>query len=187
MDNELVTNGMKEFCLTEGIKLEPSNPDSPWQNGVSERGIRILSSLSRAAILDSNLPIKFWADCVESTSLIMNEVPTSTPLFNNSIPGASNLVSKPSLHHIPSMICGMVPELLHFRKWGSPVTYHLHGSAKPNTKFDARARDGYFIGYNGKHIYRVWDPETDTILTSTFMNISMTEAFQGGSHHGNPR
>src|SRR5487761_775361 len=102
MDNELVTNAMKDYCLEEGIKLELSNPDSPWQDGVSERGIRTISGLSRAAMLDSNLPIKFWAACVESTSLIMNEVPTSTPLFNNNIPGASNLISKPSLYHIPS-------------------------------------------------------------------------------------
>jgi hypothetical protein len=34
----------------------------------------------RATMLDSNLPIKFWADYVESTSLIINEVP-STPLY----------------------------------------------------------------------------------------------------------
>ena len=183
MDNELVTNEMKEFCATEGIKLEPSNPDSPWQDGVSERGIRTLTSLSRAAMLDSNLPMKFWADCVESTSLILNEVPTSTPLFNNSIPAASNLVSEPSPHHIPSAAWfGSPPELLHFRKWGSPVTYHLHGSAKPNTKFDPRARNGYFIGYNGKHIYRVWDPETDTILTTS--DVDFHEHFHDGSVQG---
>ena len=72
----------------------------------------------------------------------------------------------------------MVPELLHFRKWGSPVTYHLHGSAKPN----ARARDGYFIGYNGKHIYRVWDPETDTILTTS--DVDFHEHFHDGSVQG---
>jgi hypothetical protein len=180
MDNELVTNEMKEFCLAEGIKLEPSNPDSPWQDGVSERGIRTLSGLSRAAMLDSNLPIKFWADCVESTSLVMNEVPTSTPLFNSNVPGVSNLVSKQSPYNIPSAAWfGTPPELLHFRKWGSPVTYHLHGSTKPNTKFDARARNGYFIGYNGKHIYRIWDPETDTIVTTS--DVDFHENFHDGS------
>jgi hypothetical protein len=27
MDNELVTNAMKDFCLEEGVELESSNPD----------------------------------------------------------------------------------------------------------------------------------------------------------------
>jgi hypothetical protein len=180
MDNELVTNAMKDYCLEEGIKLEPSNPDSPWQDGVSERGIRTISGLSRAAMLDSNLPIKFWADCVESTSLIMNEVPTSTPLYNDNIPGISNSIAKPSPYHVPSSAWfGTPPELLHFRKWGSPVTYHLHGSAKPDTKVHPRSRNGFFIGYNGKKIYHIWDPESDKVLTTS--DVHFNEHFQDGS------
>jgi hypothetical protein len=101
----------------------------------------------------------------------MNEVPTSTLLYNDLTPGASSLTTKPSPYHVPpSAWFGTSPELQHFRKWGSPMTYHLHDSAKPNTKVDARAKNGYFIGYNGKHICRVWDPETDTILTTSVVN-----------------
>ena len=180
MDNELVTNEMKEYCLSKGIKLEPTNPHSPWQDSVSERTIRTISNLSRAAFIDSGLPKKLWADCVESTSLILNNVPTSTVLYNDSTPGATSLTAKPSPYSVPaSAWFGTPPELLHFRKWGSPLTYHLHGSAKPEDKLSARAKKGFLIGYNGKNIYRIWDPESDTILTSS--DVTFNEQFHDGT------
>ena len=183
MDNELVTNEMKEFCLSKGIKLEPTNPHSPWQDSVSERSIRTISDLSRAAFIDSGLPKKLWADCVECTSLILNNVPTSTVLYNDSTPGTTSLTAKPSPYSVPaSAWFGTPPELLHFRKWGSPLTYHLHGSAKPEDKLSARAKKGFLIGYNGKNIYRIWDPNSDTILTSS--DVRFNEQFHDGTASG---
>src|ERR1700722_7618069 len=67
---------------------------------------------------------------------------------------------------------GTPPELLHFKKWGSPVTYHLHGSAKPSTKVHSRSKNGFFIGYNGKNINRIWDPESDEVLTTSDVDFN---------------
>jgi hypothetical protein len=40
---------------------------------------------------------------------------------------------------------------------------HLHGSAKLIHKLDARAKKVHLIGYVGNHIYRVWDPNSNTV------------------------
>jgi hypothetical protein len=40
---------------------------------------------------------------------------------------------------------------------------HLHGSAKPIHKLDARAKKVHLISYIGNHIYRVWDPDSNTV------------------------
>jgi hypothetical protein len=59
LDNESVTNESRQWCLEEGIKFEPTNPYSPWQDGVSERGIRTITTRARAMLLDSKLPKRF--------------------------------------------------------------------------------------------------------------------------------
>jgi hypothetical protein len=125
LDNELVTNEMIELCLQQGIKVEPSNPYTPSQDGVSERGIRIITERVRAMLLDSKLPKKFWGNAFECAVNITNDMPTSTPLFN----GEKSPYSVPM-----SAWFKYPPELQHFRKFGSQVWYHLHGSAKPEDK-----------------------------------------------------
>jgi hypothetical protein len=162
LDNELVTNEARQMCLEEGIKLEPSNPHSPWQDGVSERAIRIILERARAILLDSKLPKKFWGDAFEFAVNLTNNMPTSTPLFN----GERSPFSVPL-----SAWFKCPPELQHFRKFGSPVWYHLHGSAKPEDKLSASSKKGYLIGYNGNKIYRIWDPTKDTILTTSDVDI----------------
>jgi hypothetical protein len=91
-----------------------------------------------------------------------NNMPTSTPLFN----GDKSPYSVPI-----SAWFKCPPELRHYRKFGSPVMYHLHGSAKPEDKLSPFSQKGYLIGYNGNHIYRIWDPEKDVILTTSDVDI----------------
>ncbi|OXV06764.1 hypothetical protein Egran_05469, partial [Elaphomyces granulatus] len=98
-------------------------------------------------------------------------------------PGTTSLTAKPSPYSVPASAWFRTPpELLHFRKWGSPLTYHLHGSAKPEDKLSARAKKGFLIGYNGKNIYRIWDPNSDTILTSS--DVKFNEQFHDGTASG---
>jgi hypothetical protein len=40
---------------------------------------------------------------------------------------------------------------------------HLHGSAKPIHKLDACVKKVHLVGYVGNHIYRVWDPDSNTV------------------------
>ena len=132
-DNEICTNEVKEFALDEGFKLELTNPDSPHQNGPSERGNRIVISRGRTMLLDSNLPLKFWADALETAVQMSNHLPTSVPLYNDPTPGGTNQNPdiSPSQHIIPACAWSNAPPDTHFfYKWGSPVTYHLHGSSK---------------------------------------------------------
>ena len=51
-DNEFFKN-LQEW---QGYQAEPTAPYSPWQNGVSERGIRIILECTRAALYASGLP-----------------------------------------------------------------------------------------------------------------------------------
>jgi hypothetical protein len=50
---------------------------------------------------------------------------------------------------------------------------HLYDSAKPIHKLDARAKKVHLVGYISNHIYRVWDPDSNTVHVTS--NIIFNE------------
>ncbi|EEH33247.1 hypothetical protein PAAG_04300 [Paracoccidioides lutzii Pb01] len=70
------------------------------------------------------------------------------------------------------------------RELGSEVYAHLRSSQKPADKLSARAEAHIFICFNGKSIYQLWNPRTDTLLitgdslmTSLQNGYALQEAF----------
>ncbi|GFF99301.1 hypothetical protein IFM53868_10218 [Aspergillus udagawae] len=71
---------------------------------------------------------------------------------------------QPSQYNTPYSAWANSPQdLSHIKKFGSVGWMHLHGSAKPIHKLDARAKKVHLIGYVGNHIYRVWNPNSNTV------------------------
>jgi hypothetical protein len=165
-DREFVTEEIRNVCAEYGIHWEPTVGYSPWQNGVSERSIRILLERSRAILFDAELPRHLWNEALATAVYITNRVPTSVPLYNDRRPGGStlNLDIQPSQYNTPYSAWTNSPQdLAHIKKFGSIGWMHLHGSAKPIHKLDARAKKVHLVGYVGNHIYRVWDPDSNTV------------------------
>jgi hypothetical protein len=103
--------------------------------------------------------------------MLLRLLPRWRTIYNDPTPGGTsqNPDISPSQHIIPACARSNTPPDTHFfYKWGSPVTYHLHGSSKKDTnKLSSVAAKGFLIGYNGPKIYRIWDPERDVILTTS--------------------
>ncbi|XP_019224373.1 PREDICTED: uncharacterized protein LOC109206059 [Nicotiana attenuata] len=77
-------NGLKFFnaqCATLftslGIVHQSSCVHTPQQNGVSERKHRHLLEMARALRFQAHSPLKFWGECVLTTSFIINRLPSS--------------------------------------------------------------------------------------------------------------
>lgn len=150
-----------------GIKIEPSAPYSPWQNGVSERGIRILLERTRAVLYASNLPRRFWLDALMDTVQKANYLPTSTPLFNDPTPDGNILNEhiKKSAFYIPAEAWENRPmNIAYLRPFGAKIWYHRHGTQKPEDKMDARGTPGILLGHRASNIALVWNQEKDTII-----------------------
>ncbi|KAL1955685.1 hypothetical protein VTO42DRAFT_8230 [Malbranchea cinnamomea] len=171
----------------QGIIWEPTAPYSPEQNGVSERGIRTIMARTRAMLLDANLPKKLWADALEAAVAITNHLPTRTPLYNSQEPNGTTLDPniKPSPHNIPfSAWFNAPPDILPYRKFGSKAYVHLHGNAKPIDKLSPRSKAYILIGYVGKSIYRLWDPETEKVISSK--DVIIKEEFKQPAEFSRP-
>lgn len=169
-DNEFNSHQWTDLRKKYGIEWLPSAPHSQWQDGVSERSIKIVFDRARALMLDApHMPWKFWADAVEMAVGITNLVPTSMPLYNDPTPDGidSNKRIKPSEFKQPlgawanaSIDCGPI------HRWGSPVWVHLHGSEKLLTKLAPRSKRCYLVASIGTTNHRVWDPEKDVVFTT---------------------
>jgi transposase InsO family protein len=61
------------FCsilASRGIRYEPSPPYTQHENGVAEHMIGTITKKARAMMLDSQVPIQFWAEAVRTATYL---------------------------------------------------------------------------------------------------------------------
>ncbi|CAA7016420.1 unnamed protein product [Microthlaspi erraticum] len=61
---------MTKFCNDQGIAHQFSAPRTPQMNGVVERKNRTLQEMARAMIHGGNIPVKFWAEAINTACLL---------------------------------------------------------------------------------------------------------------------
>ena len=132
---------MDDFCNTKGIHHEYSSPYVPQQNGVAERKNRTLIEAARTMLADSKLPVTFWNEAVANACYTLNRVltvkrygKTCYELLNN---------RKPNLEYL--------------EPFGAPCTM-----LKVDGKFDAKAEEGFFLGYKTP-VKRVYNKRTGVV------------------------
>jgi transposase InsO family protein len=57
-----VSNAFKEYLEENGIRHETCAPNTPEQDGVSERSNRTIMESSLSSLLNLNLPFDLWAE-----------------------------------------------------------------------------------------------------------------------------
>ncbi|KAJ9566962.1 hypothetical protein OSB04_002928 [Centaurea solstitialis] len=65
---------LNSFCEAKGIERQYSAPRTPQQNGVAERRNMTLIEAARTMLVDSKLPITFWAEAVNTACYVQNRV-----------------------------------------------------------------------------------------------------------------
>lgn len=73
---EYVNKEFDEYLKTQGIQRRLTTAYTPEQNGVAERKNRTLVDSARCLLLQSGLPLSFWAEAIFTANHIRNRYPT---------------------------------------------------------------------------------------------------------------
>ena len=137
-------------------------------NGAIERFSGFIIQSARAMIIDSGLPEYLWPLAVDSAVHIANRLVRT---------GEDDLEQDP---RPPAQIwrddLGIsAPEVTvnHLRVWGCPAYVHIPKEDRVKArKMAPFAKKGYFVGYAGNHIYKVWYPDSGKIVRSSHVNFN---------------
>lgn len=119
------------------------------KNGVVERKHRHLLEMARALYFQSNLPISFWGECVQTAAYLINRSPLS--VLGHISPYEKLHGTPPSFSHLKAFGClCFVSSLKHNR-----------------SKFAPRADITIFNGYSlSQKSYKTFNPKTNSIVFS---------------------
>ncbi|XP_019172827.1 PREDICTED: uncharacterized protein LOC109168244 [Ipomoea nil] len=101
--SEYFNTPLSTFLDSEGILHESSCPDTPQQNGVSERKNRHLVETARTMLLHYKVPSYFWGDAILHSCYLINHMPSS--VLHGKIP-YNILFPQEPLHKFPLRVFG---------------------------------------------------------------------------------
>ncbi|KAL0556507.1 hypothetical protein IC582_005021 [Cucumis melo] len=136
----------QEYLIEHGIESQLSAPNTPQQNGVSERRNRTLLDMVRSMMSFAQLLNSFWGYALETDIYILNSVPSKSV---SETPYELWKERKGSLSH--------------FRIWGCPA----HVLVQNPKKLEHRSKLCLFVGYlkesKGGLFY---DPQENKVFVS---------------------
>lgn len=69
---EFISVRLRLFCKKRGIAIRYAAPYVHEENGLAERGWRIIVTMKDAMLIDSSLPNGFWAEAMETANYLRN-------------------------------------------------------------------------------------------------------------------
>ena len=103
---EYVNSKMQTFFTEKGLVHQTSCAYTPEQNGVAERKNRYILEITRALLIESNIPKSFWPEAIATAVYRLNRLPTG--ILNCKTPSRSSLPNiqfpLPSLSNPKSLV-----------------------------------------------------------------------------------
>ncbi|GKC76667.1 retrovirus-related pol polyprotein from transposon TNT 1-94, partial [Tanacetum coccineum] len=127
---EFRNHELESFCNEKGISQNFSSPYTPEQNGVAERKNKTLIEAARTMLDGSVLSKHLWTGVVRIVCYTQNR----------------SIIIKRHDKTLCEIFRERIPDISYFHVFGCHVFIHNHKDHLG--KFDAKADDGYFLGYS---------------------------------------
>lgn len=129
--------------------METSCPHTPQQNDVVERKHQHLLEIARALRFEAGLPVKFWGECINTTTYILKRLPSKA--IKNKTPYEVLFEKEPCYDHMRVFGC---------------LVYAKTTNTKGD-KFEVRGRKGVFVGCpQGQKGYFIYDISDNNLSVS---------------------
>lgn len=148
---EFISTKLKEFCDKKGITIKYAAPYMHEENGLAERGWRTIVTMKDSLLVDSGLPLEFWAEAMDTANYLRNRLPTKIQQRGEIIPEEAWTGEKQDVRHLK--VFGSVASVVILKEKRHKADIYKNWK-------------GIFIGYSQdttKHI-RAWTPKTQQIL-----------------------
>lgn len=146
---ELCEGDILKFYRLKGMGHQSSYAGTPQQNGIVEKRHRNLLETSRALLFQSNLPLRFWGDCMQTTTHLVNRM--LLPSLQGHTPYEKLYDKKPSYAHLRRFDC----------------LCYVSTKNQGRLKFDGRADPCVFIGYPSEQkSYKLYNLATKKVFVS---------------------
>ncbi|UYV71048.1 hypothetical protein LAZ67_8001527 [Cordylochernes scorpioides] len=144
---EFTNHQMTQYLKGKGIKHQLTNVYTPQQNGISERYNRTLIEGTRALLIDSQLPLRYWAETMSTFAYLKNRTPCKKLGWITPEERFSN----------------RKPTVAHLKIFGCIAYYYVHKHKRG--KFQPTAKAGIFVGYSStRKAWRLIDPENENVI-----------------------
>ncbi|CAN1216395.1 Retrovirus-related Pol polyprotein from transposon RE1 [Linum perenne] len=146
---EFTSTTLHAFYRQHGILFQQSCPGVSEQNGLVERKHRHILDLTRAILIQSQVPPQFWVEAIRTVVYLVNRQPT---LVLNNLSPFEVLFSRP-------------PDYSRLRVFGCTCFVLL--PKKDRTKLSPKTARCVFMGYTDHHKgYLCYDPHQRRIYTA---------------------
>jgi hypothetical protein len=155
-------NEFADLMDEKGIKYESTAPDSPEQNGQSEKMGHIIIIKARVMLRAANLPHKLWPWATQCAGYIMNRTPSRRLQWKTPFEKVEN--KKPSLGHLKVYGC---------------KAYALDKNIPKLQKMKDRAHAGYLVGYDSRNIYLIYIKSKQKVIRTRDVIFNEEEFMKG--------
>ncbi|EDR06651.1 retrovirus-related pol polyprotein [Laccaria bicolor S238N-H82] len=149
MGSEFFNEKWREYTTRHGIIVEFSAPYAHGQNGVAERGMRIIIKGVRCVLADSGLPPSLWADAAAYIIYTRNLIPSAR--HPRLIPAEKWTNKRQDISHLRPFGC---------------IAYAKIPAEISISKLAPRSIKYALIGYFGRGTYKLWDRASGTTIKS---------------------
>ena len=149
MDNGTEFGGHKleVWAAKAGIKMEPTVPYTPEQDGIAERSFRTVFERVRSITIDHQVPKQLWPELFKGVVYTMNRTATSTLKGMTPYEALSRQVGDGKGRRLP---------VDHLRVLSCKAVVHIQAPRRTKSdKLSPRRETGILVGYEGNYIYRV--------------------------------
>jgi reverse transcriptase-like protein/Pol polyprotein/gag-pre-integrase-like protein len=141
------------WTMDGGILPERTAPDTPDQNGPSERSGGVIVGKARRLRIDALLPEDLWPEFIRAAVYLMNRSPTRVLDWQTPIERLGQLLGFENAK----------PNLFQLKVYGCRSYARIRNLPRKR-KMAARALIGYLIGYEGTNIFRIWIPQKRKVI-----------------------
>lgn len=147
---EYCNNDLENYLKERGIQHRVSAPYTPQQNGRSERVNQTLMNIVRCLLIQSGMPVKFWAEALNTACTLKNLCPSKA--VDGAVPYELWFEKKLSEKELKCL------KVFGCSAWYADLNKH---------KLGERAKEAVFLGYEeDMKVYRLWDTRDKKISFS---------------------